>query len=119
VLVANDTRTPLSQDVNPDEVTTLYLEVTAPSVDGEYLLDIDMVQENVAWFQGKGSTPSRTRCRVTGGEPARTYVPAPRRFAGRFPRLHSALVRLGIDVVRGGFQRYRERGRTGRWQRSA
>jgi hypothetical protein len=33
--------------------------------------------------------------------------------------LHSALVSLGIDVVRGGFKRYRERGRTGRWQRAA
>jgi SAM-dependent methyltransferase len=119
VLVANDGRTPLSQDINPDEVTTLYLEVTAPSVDGEYLLDIDMVQEHVAWFQGKGSAPSRTRCRVTGGQPARTYVPARRPLAERFPRVHSALVSLGLDVVRGGFKRYRERRSTGHWQRAA
>jgi hypothetical protein len=33
--------------------------------------------------------------------------------------LHSALVSLGLDVVRGGFKRYRERRRTGRWQRAA
>src|SRR6185295_18494735 len=63
VLVANDTRTPLPNDLGPGETTTLFLEVTAPPVDGEYVLAIDMVQENIAWFQGKGSTPSRTRCR--------------------------------------------------------
>jgi SAM-dependent methyltransferase len=119
VLVANDGRTPLPHDISPDEMTTLFLEVTAPSVNGEYVLDIDMVQEHVAWFQEIGSTPSRTRCRVTGGQPATTHVPAPRPFAERFPRLHSALVNLGIDVVRGGFKRYRERRRTGRWQRAA
>jgi SAM-dependent methyltransferase len=119
VLVANDGRTPLPHDIGPDETTTLFLEVTAPSVDGEYVLDIDMVQEHVAWFQDKGSAPSRARCRVTGGQPARTYVPAPRPFAERFPRFHSALVSLGLDVVRGGFKRYRERRRTGRWQRAA
>src|SRR5262249_40176945 len=106
VLVANDARTPLSQDISPDEVITLSLEVPARSVDGEYVLDIDMVQEHVAWFQEQGSGPSGTRWCVTGGQPARTYVPPPRPLAERFPRLHSALVNLGIDVVRGGFRRY-------------
>src|SRR5262245_8243494 len=119
ILVADDTRTPLPHDIAPGQTVTLFLEVTAPSFDGEYVLDIDLVQEYVDWFQKRGSAPSRTRCAVAGGLPAGTYVRPPRRFAERFPRLHSALVGLGVDVVRGAFKRYREGRRTGRWQRSA
>jgi ubiquinone/menaquinone biosynthesis C-methylase UbiE len=60
----NDTRAELTQDLEPGEEVTLSLTVTAPSVPGDYLLELDMVQEHVAWFKDKGSPTCRIQVRV-------------------------------------------------------
>jgi SAM-dependent methyltransferase len=118
VVVANDGRTPLPHDLAPGRKATVFLEVTAPTRDGACQLEIDMVQEHVAWFQERGSRPMRVACLVIGG--AATPAAAPRRrFADRYPRLHAMLVGAGLDAMRGGYRRWRERVRTGRWQRAA
>ncbi|MGH9967889.1 MAG: hypothetical protein ACREBG_08690 [Pyrinomonadaceae bacterium] len=59
-----DGRTTIPHDVYPGEEIELPLAITAPSTPGEYVLEIDMVQEGVCWFKDKGSTPFRTRVRV-------------------------------------------------------
>jgi SAM-dependent methyltransferase len=63
----DDARSPLPHDVAPGSYADLVLGVTAPSHDGSYWLELDLVQENVSWFAQKGSDVLRVRCRVTGG----------------------------------------------------
>jgi hypothetical protein len=59
-----DGRSPITRDLNPGDELQLPLSVTAPDAPGLYTLEIDMVQEGVAFFKEKGSTPLRLRLRV-------------------------------------------------------
>jgi hypothetical protein len=59
-----DGKVGLPQDLWPGEEATVPLAITAPEVAGEYILEIDMVQEGIAWFKDRGSTPLRARIRV-------------------------------------------------------
>ena len=61
----NDSRTDLVKDLEPSEEITLSLTVTAPDKPGEYILELDMVQEHVAWFKDKGSPTCRLSVRVS------------------------------------------------------
>ena len=116
---ANDGRTPLPHDVAPGEEVTVFLEATAPPFDGGYVIEIDLVQEHVAWFQERGSQSLRAACHVRGGRPPTVPSIESRRLGQRFPRLRAALVGAGLDAIRGGWRRARERRRTRRWQRAA
>src|SRR5262249_2726351 len=60
----NDTRAELTQDLEPGEEVMLSLTVTAPTEPGDYLLELDVVQEHVAWFKDKGSPTCRIPVRV-------------------------------------------------------
>jgi SAM-dependent methyltransferase len=55
VLRVDDGRTPLDSDVAPGEVARLTLTAEAPQKPGMYILELDMVQEHVAWFGQCGS----------------------------------------------------------------
>lgn len=46
-------RTPLSQDLRPDESVELSAVLKAPDSPGKYSVRFDMVQEAVAWFGSK------------------------------------------------------------------
>ncbi|MDQ1640024.1 MAG: hypothetical protein QOF62_3363 [Pyrinomonadaceae bacterium] len=59
-----DGRTTIPHDIYPGEAIQLPLQITAPTTAGEYVLEIDMVQEGVGWFKDKGSTPLKVRIRV-------------------------------------------------------
>ncbi len=59
-----DGRTTIPRDLYPGEETTLPLQITAPATPGEYVLEIDVVQEGVGWFKDRGSTPLRIRVQV-------------------------------------------------------
>lgn len=64
-LVTNmDARYGLDRDLKPGEETTLPLQVTAPKDPGDYLLEVDLVQEQVSWFSDKGSPTARTKVAV-------------------------------------------------------
>lgn len=57
-MVSNDDgRSNMSGDLNPGGDMELSLNVKASSVPGNYILNIDMVQEGVAWFAVGGSKP--------------------------------------------------------------
>ncbi len=60
----DDGFTALRQDLKPTEERELALTVRAPRVAGEYLLDIDMVQQGVSWFGHKGSKTLRIPVKV-------------------------------------------------------
>lgn len=59
-----DGRYGVQRALAPGEEADLPLVVTAPARPGEYQLELDMVQEQVAWFREKGSQPLRLRVRV-------------------------------------------------------
>ena len=63
-LVRDDARTPLFQALSPGERTDLRLTITAPAQPGNYFLDIDLVQEGIAWFGGQGGASIRVPVRV-------------------------------------------------------
>lgn len=59
-----DGRYGISKDLKPGEETEVPLVVTAPKEPGEYLLEVDLVQEQVAWFSDKGSPTARAKVMV-------------------------------------------------------
>jgi hypothetical protein len=61
-LVTNmDGRYGLPVDLKPGEETEVPLQVTAPKDPGDYVLDVDLIQEQVAWFIDKGSPTAKTK----------------------------------------------------------
>ncbi|MGH9871901.1 MAG: hypothetical protein ACRD9S_05465 [Pyrinomonadaceae bacterium] len=64
VITAQDGRYGLNRNLQPGEETEVPLLITAPKDPGEYILEIDLVQEQVAWFHDKGSPTARIKIRV-------------------------------------------------------
>ncbi|HKP93762.1 MAG TPA: glycosyltransferase family 39 protein [Chthoniobacterales bacterium] len=64
MVVHDDGRSALLRDLKPGETTELSLTVNAPRKPGDYLLEIDMLQENVSWFALLGSQAVRLPIRV-------------------------------------------------------
>jgi SAM-dependent methyltransferase len=63
LLQLDDGRAPLPHDVQPGEEVEIELTVTTPIEPGEYLLELDLVQEGVAWFSQRRRL-SRRRSRT-------------------------------------------------------
>ena len=63
-VVLDDGRSPLTFAVLPGQTADLELLITAPARPGAYTLEIDMVQEGVAWFGARGGTPLRVTITV-------------------------------------------------------
>jgi len=65
----DDARCPLWQDVAPGGRGVVTLGVTAPTTDGGYWLELDLVQEGVGWFGELGSATLCLPCAVGTGVP--------------------------------------------------
>ena len=63
----DNVRTPLPSAIAPGQHETLAVNVTAPSEPGEYVAELDLVHESVAWFASKGLGRHRVRFRVANG----------------------------------------------------
>ena len=57
----------LPSEVGPGQSSTLAVRVTAPSEPGEYVAEIDLVHEYIAWFAAKGLERRAVRFRVSAG----------------------------------------------------
>jgi hypothetical protein len=64
VLKDHDGQARLPYDLEPGDTAGVSLEITAPKTPGEYVLELDVVQERVTWFSDKGSQPLRLRLKV-------------------------------------------------------
>jgi hypothetical protein len=64
LLTEMDGRIGISKDLKPGEELEIPLLITAPKEPGDYILEVDMVQEQVAWFNEKGSPTFRTKVTV-------------------------------------------------------
>ncbi|HEY0405461.1 MAG TPA: hypothetical protein VGC89_07020 [Pyrinomonadaceae bacterium] len=63
-VVVDDGRTPLPADLQPGAEIELPLIVTAPAKPGDYILQLDIVQENVAWSGDKGNNTFKVKVQV-------------------------------------------------------
>ena len=59
-----DGRYGVQRDLAPGEEAELPLVITAPKSPGDYVLELDMVQEQVTFFIDKGSQPLRVNVKV-------------------------------------------------------
>ena len=119
LLQRDDGRCPLPHDLAPGSRVELTMSVTAPLFDGAYLLEFDLVQEDVAWFSQRGSEVARISCRVEGGRPGphpRIAVPVLQPdlspeppFRERHPRLFGALSATGLRDVYWRWRRAKDR----------
>jgi len=64
LLTNMDGRYGLNKDLKPGEETEVPLLVTAPKDPGDYTLEVDLVQEGVAWFSEKGSATAKVKVTV-------------------------------------------------------
>jgi hypothetical protein len=64
LLTNMDGRYGIGKDLKPGEETEVPLQVTAPKDTGDYTLEIDLVQEQVAWFSDKGSATAKAKVSV-------------------------------------------------------
>ena len=64
IVVNDDARSILLYDLGPNEEIEVPLTINVPKDPGNYLLEIDMLQENVTWFGNKGSKTLRSSGRV-------------------------------------------------------
>ena len=58
-LINDDGRESLPHDLKPGETITIHLSINAPRTPGNYILEIDMLQEDVSWFALRGSRTLR------------------------------------------------------------
>jgi hypothetical protein len=65
VLNAEDGRSRLPYDLEPGDTAGVHLKVTTPETPGQYVLELDLVQEQIAWFGDKGS--QRLKLKVSVG----------------------------------------------------
>jgi SAM-dependent methyltransferase len=63
-VVVDDARAPLPWDLAPGAACEVVLEVTAPAQHGAWRLEVDLVQEGVAWFADRGSPLAGITLRV-------------------------------------------------------
>lgn len=64
LLTEMDGRIGLSKDLRPGEEVEVPLSISAPTTPGNYILEVDLVQEQVSWFHDKGSPTARTNVTV-------------------------------------------------------
>ncbi|NOK61608.1 MAG: hypothetical protein GFH27_549313n16 [Chloroflexi bacterium AL-W] len=61
VVINDDGRVRLPKDIAPQEACHVRLKVRGPAKPGNYLLEIDLVQEGNTWFKDKGSQTVTTQ----------------------------------------------------------
>lgn len=59
-----DGRYGIAKDLKPGEETEVPLVITAPNEPGDYTLEVDVIQEQVAWFSDKGSPTAKAKITV-------------------------------------------------------
>ena len=74
--IFDDARAFLPRTIGPGERFEVPLRVQAPGEAGEYVLEIDLVQELVCWFAEKGSNTARSAVKVSAKAAAEPDAPA-------------------------------------------
>ena len=64
VIANDDGRAPLMRDLQPGQEVEFRLTINAPKTPGDYILELDMLQEGVSWFGLRGSKTVRLPVKV-------------------------------------------------------
>lgn len=64
IVINDDGRAALPEILSAGSSATISLAITAPQNPGEYILELDLVQENVTWFGAKQSPTTRYKIKV-------------------------------------------------------
>lgn len=64
VVINDDGRSPVLRDIRPGQELEMSLTVNAPNSPGDFVLEIDVVQEGVSWFGLRGSPTVRVPIQV-------------------------------------------------------
>ncbi len=88
----------LPHDLLPGSAVTVLVSLLAPAANGTHVLQLDVVQEHVAWFSDCGSPPALVAVEVVGGGAAAGPGPAP--LAVSYPRLSKLAAALGAVAAR-------------------
>jgi hypothetical protein len=64
IWIKEEGRAPIPNDLDPGKDTNLTFLVIAPGERGDYVLELDLLQERVAWFGLKGSPTTKVTIRV-------------------------------------------------------
>ncbi len=103
-------RTSLPFDVEPGREVVLQARIKAPQVTGNYVLELDMVHEDVTWFSMQGSPGPRVRAEVrltaAGRELLASDAEALELESVIRPRPPASAAR--IDLWRAGLRMWRE-----------
>lgn len=119
LLQRDDGRCSLPSDVAPGSSASAILIVTAPADAGMYLLELDLVQEDVGWFGERGSPTLRLPCIVGNGvdvprRPPRIDPPEPPSFRARHPQAFRVMSRTGVRDAYWAYRRGLDRVRRAR-----
>jgi SAM-dependent methyltransferase len=94
MLQDNDGRTPLPHDLQPGQEAEMSLVIRAPAAAGAYILEVDMVQEGVAWFKSHGSATAVASLEIQEGRMDRQAASTPQnRLLRRGKRMVARLLR--------------------------
>ena len=88
MLIQDDGRVFLPPSLAAGAECRLWLTMTAPSREGDYTAELDLVHESISWFRDKGSATVRFPVHVRAGlaaPPPRASAPAPAAGPGRGP----------------------------------
>jgi SAM-dependent methyltransferase len=114
VCTLDDGRAPLPRDLEPGEQASVTLSVTAPTVPGWYVLEVDLVHEGIRWFAAgkknriRAMRPMRVRAGDRSDETAAPAEPVMEMHAVARADVEARLARRGVAVVAA-----REDGRAG------
>ncbi|HET6891445.1 MAG TPA: hypothetical protein VFH31_10110 [Pyrinomonadaceae bacterium] len=64
IVINDDGRSPLPYDLGPQQEIDVPLTITTPQIPGDYVLEVDVVQEGVTWFGSKGSSTLKATIKV-------------------------------------------------------
>jgi SAM-dependent methyltransferase len=104
IAIPDDGRARLPRTIGPGDRAEVPLTVQAPSAPGRYILEIDLVQEQVCWFAEKGSQTARASVQVskTSRELATATSNGGRVHSARDQRLRPSLLTRFLRWFRGG-----------------
>lgn len=74
IIILDDARSELNKDLIPGNEIELTLGVTAPNNSGDYLLELDMVKEGVAWFKDRGSVTTMFDVKVLYSNSIKNFI---------------------------------------------
>jgi hypothetical protein len=68
ILADHDASQSIPFDVEPDDTVGLVLKATVPAEPGDYVIEVDLAQKNIAWFSERGSTAWKCRVKVIAND---------------------------------------------------